>query len=583
MSIEGLLQRFAHDAKEYGPRALDTHVEELAALIESGHGPTRAQAAQLLGQLRGQRCFATMLDVADLLGEDLSWQSRIFVAQALTDRDRLIPARTALEKIRQDFEAGRFDDDFPSGQEEKARRKLRSEVLGLFGRIRKQRFVSAHLRGDDEAVEHLRQAMQHHQDGYELDPAWHGANMAALAWRGAKEGYALGDLPSAVEIGKQLEAEQRRKGAVPELGPWDVSALAQARMAQGDWEEGLDLYGSYIRMLQGFVGDGAAFMLMGDLRQLREIWRIDKEGDGPRIPTLRALVHAILAHPEGRVTLTLEELGNLERDDGGDDGDQLQALLGVESTILPTRVVENLRPYLKSICRIHGRPGTGREGPVGSGFLVDAEAIGSEQRMPVLVTNAHVLSTQARHSASTLFPEEATAYFEAWSGGDEQRTVAIEEVLWESPPDRYDVAVFRVGPLPAEAVLTRVTRRPNPWPQPCHDPRQCLGTVVPIGYPGGRDLSYSFGSNPILDHDLHRDLGSPRVVHYKADTEPGSSGCPIFDRSGDVVAIHRKFTTHRIAGSPKRYAGRYAANEGIGLHAARRACREDVAHRAPTR
>lgn len=547
-------------------------------MVASGRGPSKEQGEALLKLLRGHRCFATMLDVADVLRDVLSPMGRLYEAQALIDRDRLVSARDKLVEIQSDLDAGKLDPDLTgeAAARAKQQRQLRSEVLGLQGRLCKQEFVDAYALGDLGAAEqHLRASMVHYEQGYPLDPAWHGPNLAALAWRAGREKFALGHLPDAISIGKRLEDAQRALGPVQHLDPWNISALAQARMAQEDWNGGLDLYQSYIRALETRVGQGAAFMLMGDLRQLQEIWQIDQGGEGARGTTLREMARCILANPDGSVRLTLAAAESLAIDDPAPEpeGHQREAILDDDRTLYSPDVLQKLLDNKDSIGRVRGRPGSGREGLGGSGFVVDAAAIGLEGRGPVLVTNAHVLANDHRHCDATLLSDEAEVTFEGWTKTAEARTFAIEAQEWESLPKLYDISVWRLSGFPDGASLAPVVRRANPYPHPRADPKQRLGTVVPIGHPGGGSLMYTLGSNPIVDHDLHRDQGSPRVVHYKADTKPGSSGCPVFDRSGEVVAIHRASTQSPIPGTPKSHGDGYAANEGIGIHCAARACR----------
>jgi hypothetical protein len=97
-----------------------------------------------------------------------------------------------------------------------------------------------------------------------------------------------------------------------------------------------------------------------------------------------------------------------------------------------------------------------------------------------------------------------------------------------------------------------------------------LGTtarVYIIGHPRGQDLAFSFQDNELLDHE-GPPTGKPQIpgvcrVHYRAPTEGGSSGSPVFN--GDlwqVIALHHeggKQGMPRLNGAP----GTYAANEGI--------------------
>ncbi|MEM8487517.1 MAG: trypsin-like peptidase domain-containing protein [Bacteroidota bacterium] len=578
MSFDNLSDRFLKDAAVFGPSALDEHIERLAKLIKAGKGPTRKEGETLLKQLRGERCFKAMLSVASLLGNNLSAMGRIYQAQALIEQendDRLNLVRDNLKQIQQDLQAGKLDRDFhgiPTQQKE-ARRKIRSETLGLLGRLYKQEFVSAHARGEkDEAAQHLRDSMFYHQQGFELNEAWHGANLVALAWRADQENIALGRLKKAAVIAVELE---NKLSPAESLSPWKLAALAQAKMALGRWDEGLTLYRRYLQTLQTFAGAGAAFILMGDLRQLQEIWKIDQEGEGPRLSILHELSQRILTHPDGSVELTSDTLQSFTTEADSPSFNtsyQPEAIFDDDRNMYLYSVLEDLSCQAKAICRVRDRSANLRQ-KGGTGFLVHGEAIGASHNGPVLVTAAHVLATEEVYEAGTLVANEAEVFFETWKESEADCTFSIGKCIWESPPHAYDVSVWHVKDLPQDAQVVDVYQKANPYPRPNNNTNQYFGTVVPIGHPGGRSLTWTLGSNEVLDHDLHRDQGSPRVVHYKANTEGGSSGCPVFDRSGKVVSIHRAFTRNPIPGSPKNYSDGYSANEGIGIYSAARACR----------
>jgi hypothetical protein len=93
--------------------------------------------------------------------------------------------------------------------------------------------------------------------------------------------------------------------------------------------------------------------------------------------------------------------------------------------------------------------------------------------------------------------------------------------------------------------------------------------VYIIGHPGGRDLQFSLQDNALLAHEGPT-AGKPAIegvwrVHYRAPTEGGSSGSPVFNGSlWEVIALHHvggKTGMSRLNGD----AGTYAANEGIAL------------------
>jgi V8-like Glu-specific endopeptidase len=86
--------------------------------------------------------------------------------------------------------------------------------------------------------------------------------------------------------------------------------------------------------------------------------------------------------------------------------------------------------------------------------------------------------------------------------------------------------------------------------------------VYVIGHPRGGGLSYSLNDNLLLDHERPR-------VHYRAPTEGGSSGSPIFNQQWDLIALHHAGGTEMkmLNGKP----GTYPANEGLDFQSIREA------------
>jgi V8-like Glu-specific endopeptidase len=85
--------------------------------------------------------------------------------------------------------------------------------------------------------------------------------------------------------------------------------------------------------------------------------------------------------------------------------------------------------------------------------------------------------------------------------------------------------------------------------------------VYVIGHPGGRSLSLSLQDNLLLGCE------NP-LLHYRAPTEQGSSGSPVFNQQWDLIALHHAGSTsmRRLSGQE----GTYAANEGIWIQAIRK-------------
>jgi hypothetical protein len=94
--------------------------------------------------------------------------------------------------------------------------------------------------------------------------------------------------------------------------------------------------------------------------------------------------------------------------------------------------------------------------------------------------------------------------------------------------------------------------------------------VYIIGHPGGREISFSFEDNLLLDYEID-DVGShlPCRVHYRAPTEYGSSGSPVFDASWGLIGVHHAGGRLMPMLNGKREV--YDANEGLWIGAIRRA------------
>ena len=102
--------------------------------------------------------------------------------------------------------------------------------------------------------------------------------------------------------------------------------------------------------------------------------------------------------------------------------------------------------------------------------------------------------------------------------------------------------------------------------------------VFVIGHPGGNQISFSFNDNELLDYDKSLNDGaddtSPVKIHYRAPTEGGSSGSPVFDYQWRGIGIHHSGgrSMKKLNGKP----GFYSANEGIWLESICRAVNEKL-------
>jgi hypothetical protein len=193
----------------------------------------------------------------------------------------------------------------------------------------------------------------------------------------------------------------------------------------------------------------------------------------------------------------------------------------------------------------------------------------------VLVTNAHVVSKDEAviETHGSLRPEDASVFFQFLERMEGRHEARIEELLWTSPPENHDVTVLRLEPgLPKLEPYTLAKRLPVL--REGADAR-----VYVVGHPRGGDLSFSIQDNTLLDHE-GPPRGKPRLekvrrLHYRAPTEGGSSGSPVFNKNWDLIGVHHAGgrEMRRLNGKP----GVHAANEAVWIHSIREAIAEEKA------
>jgi hypothetical protein len=235
---------------------------------------------------------------------------------------------------------------------------------------------------------------------------------------------------------------------------------------------------------------------------------------------------------------------------------QLEAILGVEGSETFQWWKEGLR-RAASVAAVRRQLG----GRVGTGFLVRAGDLGlSPPDEALFLTNFHVVNEAG--ASPGIRPQQAEIHFEV---ADNTPAYTVKEIVWSSPSDRCDACVLRLSqPVTGIDVLPLAAELPTLDSHP---------RVYVIGYPGGRELAFSFQDNELLDHEGppggHPPIPGVCRVHYRAPTEGGSSGSPVFNNQWQVIALHHKGGK---VGMPRLngLTGTYAANEGISIrHVAR--------------
>jgi uncharacterized protein with NAD-binding domain and iron-sulfur cluster len=503
-------------------------VEELcAALLRrlEGEGaiPTSEVATKVLSTLRRKRHFDLMQRVADgflQAGVDTP-QVRRQYAQALIEQGALAAALAVLRDI-----AAESNPDLEE----------RAEALGLIGRIYKQRYVNAPRAG--RAADNLRAAVDSYHRGYLLgrDPGWHAVNAVALIARAGRDGLALGDAleklaPALAQAAIDLVDAKSRK----EIQGFDHTVAAEANLGLGHNDEAIACFKDYV----AHPKSADAFELGSTLRQLQEVWQLvpDAEPGATILPLLQA---QLLDRQGGRLDLPASHVqsarSNLQKVLGSETALGLAWYRkGLERCRLVARVTDALRPR-----------GGGTGFLVRAGDLLDCDFADEL----VLVTNAHVLELLPRDPGTVGLQQAVVRFEAARDDGEPPSRHGVRAIVWSDP--ELDATLARLDPAPKGLAG---------YPFAAAEPAPAAGNrVYVIGHPLGGELSLSLYDNLLLDRD-------ETLLHYRAPTEPGSSGSPVFDRDWNLIGLHHagSQTMRRLNGKP----GVYPANEGIWIEAIR--------------
>ena len=475
------------------------------------------------------------------------------LAQAKIELGRLDEAVTLLEALAPDVEKGGAP-------------RERSEVTGLLGRAYKQRFVEAvagGAKGDDE----LRAAVRAYSRVYDLDQAWHGANIVALVARAERDGIKVDTDSAEAWARRLLEALQEK--ARPSWDPWTYASAGEAYLALGDQDNVADCFAHYWNMSNA---DG--FALAGTERQLREIWQVtDQSAD----PLLRVPRHAPRGEEAGRAPgrRALHPGRSPEAGDAAPGGLREGRSHFRSRKHHPPR--ENAPPSRPGEVHLpHHRSRGSRQ--VGHRVPRERARTFTPPSPGVFVlTNHHVLhgpeATDALlaspHYAGSIDVSQAQAEFHYWQGLPKARTIKLEKVVRSSPRVggglRPGLPLGGRPPGPRGAVVAA----PKPLgSRNVVDPKQ-RDKVIVVGHPKGGDLSFSVSDNEVVDHELDdNQYAWPRRIHYRTPTEPGSSGSPAFHhKTLDTVGLHRSGAVKQLRDDwPRARPDEiYEANEAVSI------------------
>jgi endonuclease G len=229
-------------------------------------------------------------------------------------------------------------------------------------------------------------------------------------------------------------------------------------------------------------------------------------------------------HADPDVVLSLQEQG-LSFDPEGPGQSPRQFPRSLErvmdtNDLMGLRFFEQGLRVCRAVGRIQIRDAGGKMLGYGTGFLVSSR---------LLLTNHHVLPTTVEASRSTV----EFNYQESASG-----EIQTSKMFSLAPQDfflsdeEHDYALVAVAPDPALAAYG--------WLPLLEDSGKLLvgETVNIIQHPNGEPKQLAIRNNQVVDE-------LELFLHYQTDTDPGSSGSPVFNDQWEVVALHH-------SGVPKR-------------------------------
>ena len=217
------------------------------------------------------------------------------------------------------------------------------------------------------------------------------------------------------------------------------------------------------------------------------------------------------------------------------DTEYLEKIIGPQSNILKINWLEKALQASKAVCRV-----VCASGEMGTGLLT---------RDGYLFTSNHVIpSTAIAATARVEFNYELDT-----AGNVRARTVYQLEAtdFATSPPDQLDFTRVRVRDR-EDAPLRQwgfVEFEPEALP--------VVGEAVTIiQHPKGEDKQIALHANEVLSV-------WNQYVFYTTDTEPGSSGSPVFNKDWRVVGIHHAGQTDQGGLQINARGDRRKANRGI--------------------
>lgn len=513
------------------------------------------QLIRALKVIRKWRCFELLQDfcieVLPFTKKRLETVVRTYWAQAQIDLGQPDNARRMLEYVEPDLESN-------IGKREK------SEVIGLLGRAHKDLFL---LTND---IKDLELSIGYYEKGFPLDAPWHGANLVALVSFSERAGIKVGHSVSSKEWSEKLI---KKLGERDEeyWSPWEFAAASEAYLARNNSNAAKRYIKKYWRSANN------PFMLAGTERQLRTLWHPFNTTERQELITnlatnLEAFRLSMVGTSETYTPHQLAELASRMNEASG----IAEAVHGTEPAIPLNRILRLLK-IASRVCRI-ADPDSGKSG---TAFLVNGEDLCEKLTgQKVLLTNNHVLHDMSRSDPvladesyeGSMNVKRAVAEFHYWGGKEEIEIFPLSKVIYSSPRNLLDFSVVTFESEPVNVNGINLNDEKEPFPPENLVSAKQRGKVFVIGHPEGKDLSFSVADNEVVDHELTNKtprINGLRRIHYRAPTQPGSSGSPVLHHQYlDVVGLHRSGSVKPMRDPwPGKAQGQvpYKANEAVSI------------------
>jgi tetratricopeptide (TPR) repeat protein len=560
----------------------------VAAALAAGLALDPSLLRRSLESLRRRRRFRAIELVAEGLEEAGLENGHLIKlhAQALIERGAYLPAAGLIDEAR-------------SVAQRQGDAETEADCWGLEGRIFKDLYVQNSVRPEPRPPRPTRERLLRRSvAAYHWvfarapnspDSFYHGVNAMAVTARGLADGFSLPNATPPSEIANTIHAHvegrfRAAEAATPRrrLGAWEYANAAEACAALGRWDEAILWINRYLREARD-----DAFALNGTLRQFTEVWGV-REDDPVRGPIVVALRGALIAAQNGGATLTQDQVANFDTriketavrfkaaSTTGEFALENERVLGAEGPVSMKRLLD-IMDRARAVGRVKIYSETQGEATIGTGFLLPGKYIDPKhQAKTYFVTNAHVVSNEPERDGARHRP--SSEVFAAFDRAPEIGKLLLKDLVWCSSQHEHDMSVFEVNVkgstvpdiievAPGLPNLKRTLSRPAAGGG--EETYTVPGKVYVIGYPLGQELSISLFDNDLIDHENVYGVSpgsEPRRIHYRAPTEKGNSGSPVFNSlTLQLIGVH-----HRGGRIPKLKGqlGEYKVNEGMWIRPA---------------